>query len=126
LALGALLYRQRSQARPETLVAVLLALEIWILEARRAGGRDRSWWLVPIACAWANVHISYYIGLFVIGIYALGDLAGPRRDAAPGSAPGARGRLWLVLLAGIAASFVNPFGWRALWQPFEYFLYWRH
>ena len=57
VALGALLYRQRSQVRPETLVVVLLALEILILETRRNGGPDRSWWLPMMACAWANVHI---------------------------------------------------------------------
>ena len=60
VVLAGLVYRQRSQLRPETLVAVLLALEIWILAA------------------------------------------------------------------AVAASFANPFGWRALWQPFEYFLTWRH
>src|SRR5262249_20780756 len=38
--MGALVYRQRSQVRPETLVGVLLALELWILETRRAGGPD--------------------------------------------------------------------------------------
>jgi len=31
-----------------------------------------------------------------------------------------------VALAMAAISFVNPYGWRALAQPFEYFLFWRH
>jgi tetratricopeptide (TPR) repeat protein len=31
-----------------------------------------------------------------------------------------------VLLAAVALSFLNPFGWRALWQPFEYLLTWRN
>src|SRR6185369_17113232 len=38
IAVCALVYRQRSMVRPETLVAVLLALELWILETRRQGG----------------------------------------------------------------------------------------
>ncbi len=38
LLLCAFIYRLRSQVRPETLVAVLVALEIWILETRRRGG----------------------------------------------------------------------------------------
>jgi tetratricopeptide (TPR) repeat protein len=34
--------------------------------------------------------------------------------------------LALVGLWALLASFVNPFGWRALWQPFEFFFHWRH
>jgi predicted negative regulator of RcsB-dependent stress response len=34
--------------------------------------------------------------------------------------------LWLTGLAAAAISFVNPSGWRTLWQPFEFWLVWRH
>ena len=119
LVLSGLIYRQRSQVRPESLVAVLLALELWILETRRAGGPDRGPWLIAVACAWANVHVSYPIGLALIGIHALADLVAPR-----GRVRSAR-LLWIGLGA-VAASFLNPFGWRALWQPFEFALTQRH
>ena len=121
LVLCGLVYRQRSQVRPETLVAVLLALEILILEARRAAPvarvwwRDRAWWMVPVAWAWANVHISYPLGLAVLGFHAFEDLA--RRRGA---------RLLGVIAAAVAISFANPFGWATLAQPFEYFTTWRH
>ena len=115
LVLCALVYRQRSQIRPETLVAVLLAAELWILESWRAG-RDRTVWIVAIAWVWANAHISYWVGLALLGIYGLEAIARRRPW---------RKLLW-VGLAAAAFSLVNPWGWRALWQPFEYFLYWRH
>jgi hypothetical protein len=115
--LAGLTWRHRSQVRPETLAAVLIAASIWILETRRAGGPDRSWWLVAIACAYANAHLSYYFGLAIIAIYAL--------DARRRRAPHVR-RLWIVLAAAAAASFLNPFGARALWQPFDYYLRLRH
>jgi hypothetical protein len=35
-------------------------------------------------------------------------------------------RLVWVGLAATAAAFVNPFGWRALAQPFQFALLWRH
>lgn len=111
----ALVYRQRSQVRPETLVAVLLALELWVLEGWRSGGKDRTTWLVGVAWVWANAHISYWVGLAVIGIYVLDAMAAGRRW---------QKLVWVGLAAG-AVSFVNPWGWRALWQPIEYFLYWR-
>ncbi|MBI5709906.1 MAG: hypothetical protein HZC42_06320 [Candidatus Eisenbacteria bacterium] len=115
-----LVLRQRLQVRPESIAAILFAATLWILETRRHGGPDRSAWLVAIALAWANVHISYYLLFVLVGIHAVAaHLARPRPAAAPG-------RLWMVALACLAVSFVNPFGWRALWQPFEYFLVWRH
>ena len=74
MAVAALTYRHRSQVRPETLVGVLLAVQIWILETRRRGGPDRAWWLLVLACVWANVHLSYVLGLLVLA-WALSRLA---------------------------------------------------
>jgi hypothetical protein len=128
VVLAALVYRQRSQIRPETLASVLLALELWILECRRQGGRDHALWLVPIAWVWANCHVSYFLGPVVLGLYHLGSDDAERVTAAGKPRGGARGmapRLPWVGLAMIAISFVNPYGWRALWQPFEFALFWR-
>lgn len=114
--LGALVVHRRTQLRPETWVGVLFALQLWVLETRRQGGRDLGWLLVPIAWAWANSHISYHLGFATLVIHLTdGWLVGPaRRDATR--------RLVLVTAAALAVSFVNPFGWRALAQPFEFVL----
>src|SRR6266487_5894910 len=72
IVICSLVYRQRSLVRPETLAAVLLALEIWILEVRRAraalasgqaagGGGDPAPWLILVAWIWANSHSSYFL-----------------------------------------------------------------
>jgi len=111
-----LVWRGRSQVRPETLAAVLLAAQIWILETRRHGGKDRSPWLIPIASVWANAHNTYFLGLAVIGIHVLNDLIARRPVR----------RLALAALGALAISFLNPFGWRALWQPFDFFLHHRN
>jgi hypothetical protein len=116
VVLAALVYRQRSQIRPETLVAVLLALQFWILERRRHGGRDLRPWLVPLAWVWANVHISYFLAPLILALYVIGAEEPP--------APSRRG--WVIALAMGAVAFLNPHGWRALWQPFEFALTWRH
>lgn len=123
LVLCALVYRQRSQVRPETLVAVVMALWIWILETRRQGGPDRTWLLVPLAWLWVNVHISYHLGFLLLGMHVIDAHVAARRGT-----PGARGpgRLWLVGVAAFALAFVNPWGWRTLWRPFEYPLFWRN
>src|SRR5262249_61383861 len=75
-----------------------------------------------------------YVGLALIGIPAMARRENPSAPP-PGPPPGgvagllarvARLPLFAVLLAAAAVSLANPFGWRALWQPFEYFLVWRH
>lgn len=118
-----MVYRYRSQARPETLVALLLAAQLLVLESWRARGGGRRVWLLPlIAALWSNAHISYSTGLFVTAAYAL-DAVARRARRQPGPPPRT---LLLVLAAAAAASFVHPYGWRALAQPFEYWLLWRH
>lgn len=126
LVVAALTWRYRASVRPETLVAVLLALQIWILETRRRGGPDRSLWLIPLAWMWANVHISYHLGLAMLGVHALNDFVTGQGGNVDKRSWRAAKRMTLIVLAALAISFVNPWGWRALWQPFEYFLYWRH
>lgn len=122
----ALTWRYRANIRPETLVAVLFALQIWILETRRSGGPDRSVWLVPIAWLWANSHISYHFGFAMLGIHLVNDVVRGFRDGDEDGPKPATRRLALVTLAAAVMSFVNPWTWRALWQPFEYILHGRH
>ena len=138
--LCAMVDRGRTQARPETLVAPLFALAIYALVWRRDGGRlrvagralDPALLLVPVTWIWANAHLSYWLTFLLLGGAWLDERLG-RRVAEEGSgagavaAPDAHPRFGLVAIAVVAAlvAFANPFGWRALWQPFEYFLFWR-
>ncbi|MBI1795494.1 MAG: hypothetical protein HYR74_00415 [Candidatus Eisenbacteria bacterium] len=148
IAICALVYRARSQVRPETLVAVLTALQIWVLESRRAlraagargvgaapaaGGlpplaRDPGLALIPVAWVWANTHPSYYMGFVMIGFHVLEDLRLARWGTGPAAVPAAADarRLVLLAIAGLAISFANPWTWRPLWQPFDFFIRLRH
>jgi len=117
-----LIYRSRSMVRPETLAAVLLGLELWLLESRRRHRetpspiwKDRALWTIPVMIVWANAHVSYYLGIFVLAAFAIDDLV-TRRPVA------GRPRLLLVGLLAAAACLINPFGWKALAQPFEFWL----
>jgi hypothetical protein len=137
LVVCALIYRQRSQIRPETLASVWFALTVWLLEGRRQALRagpprlqgvpaaDRTPWLIAVAFVWANSHISYYLGFLVLGIHLIeAEIAsrtspGGLRDRSPR-------RLWWIGLAMAAVSFLNPYGWHALARPFEFVLSLRH
>ncbi|MEO5618166.1 MAG: tetratricopeptide repeat protein [Candidatus Eisenbacteria bacterium] len=112
-----LVYRHRIYVRPETIAAVLTALTLWILLARRGGGPDRSWWLVPIAWIWANAHISYWMLFALLGVHVFADFFDRTKRRPP---------LAWVGLAAMAACFLHPFGWKALAEPFLYATVWRN
>jgi len=138
--LGAMVDRARTQARPETLVAPLFALAIYALVRRRAGARlrlagrglDPALLLIPVTWIWVNAHLSYWLAFLLLGAAWLDDRWGRRAPeensgsmpTAPPALPGP-GLIAIGVIAAVLA-FINPFGWRALWQPFEYFLFWRH
>lgn len=111
-----LAYRYRSQVRPETLTNLLLAGQLYLLELHRQQRRDLRFLIIPIAWVWANAHISYYLSIAILLLYLVCD----RR-----SAQDTRSLLAITVFAALAC-FVNPFGWRALAQPLEYFFVWRH
>lgn len=119
---SALFWRQRWQCRPETLVAPLLAAELFLLETARRRKetvslfRDPLWLLVPLQILWINVHVSYYLGLVVVGGFVLDRFWRSRR----GDRSAAPGRLMLVAAVAAAACMINPYGWRGVWQPFAF------
>jgi hypothetical protein len=138
--------RDRMEARPETLSALLLGAFVWTLERRRNGPKDgkgdATAWLPLLSLMWANVHLSWFLGPALVALHAGEDtwrrLSPPKRvpasrkgrlvaatESHPSSAS-SPSRLWLILVACIAISFLNPFGWRALWEPFDFFLHRRH
>ena len=115
----ALIYRQRSMVRPDTLVVVLLAAQQWLLERRRHGGRV-TLPLVAIALIWINVHLSYVLGLLVLAIDAVaGRRSAPARGAA--RAPATESP-WPALAGAALVTMANPFGWEAAWAPFRFLL----
>jgi hypothetical protein len=146
-----LAYRIRSDIRPETLSAILFAAVLWLLEAERtesatradpiaapghstsdaaiaASPRRTSWrlWLVvPIALLWANTHIGWYTGFALLGAHLAGALAAAARRDGRASALARVRRLALVGLASLAVMLLNPSGWHALAQPFQFAFLWR-
>jgi hypothetical protein len=84
----------------------------WTLDAvlgLREGSSSRWAWLLPVIfCLWANLHIQFIYGLFVLGLACL--------------SPGAGSRWRLVLLTGACflATLINPYHVRLWGVVFEY------
>src|SRR5206468_13110421 len=80
------------------------------------------------AWAWANTHPSYYLGFLVLGLHLVDDPLAARRARGPAGAAARAAVPRLLAIGGLSAavSFLNPWGWRPLWQPFEFALRLRH
>jgi len=112
-------------ARPHVLSWLFVVAWFWILESTESDVTRRTWryrlWLLPLLMVvWVNVHGGFLIGFVLLFIYWLSSmwawctLNEPRlEESLEKIAAGKRSRdLLLVGLASLAASFVNPYGWR--------------
>jgi hypothetical protein len=95
--------RARLAARPEQITVAFVLLFLLLFERARRTGRDRTWWLIPVQIAWANLHPGWILGPLAAGLYGTLEMA-------RGSAGDRRRALrWLVLgLTLYAAGAVSP------------------
>jgi hypothetical protein len=85
---------------------LLAVLVLWIAERER-----RLLYVVPlIACIWANLHGSFLLAPAILLIYTFGNWLGGQ--------PGIR--FAAASLASLAATFINPYGWRLHSHVFAY------
>lgn len=104
LLLGFLVAAQGSSLRSQVLGLLCLAA-LLALVADRGAHRGRLWLVIPLFAAWANLHGSFPVGLALLGLATVEDVAG--RDHA-------RQAIATLALAAVA-TLVNPFGldvWR--------------
>jgi hypothetical protein len=85
--------------RPQMFTYLFLALTILILEGRR-----HLWLLPPLLLVWANCHAGFIMGWVAMGAYC-GEALYYRSQGKP--IEGER-RLWIMCLAAIAVSGLNP------------------
>src|SRR5207244_2855020 len=72
-------------------------------------------------CLWINLHGSWLFGLIVLGVFILSGLAEGEWGiiAARRFTRAELGKLLAVAIATVGALFVNPFGYRLVWYPFD-------
>ena len=111
-------------ARTIVIAYLALSAEMIIVEAAERGRTRLLWLLPPLFCLWINLHGSWFIGLGLLSLYILCGLfsidIGVFKQAA--FSPSARNRLILVFLGCVVAVFVNPYGWRLVWNPLDMLL----
>lgn len=118
---------QRYLERPHMFTFVFTAAYMFLIARYRYAGRHRAWlWaIVPLHVLWVNLHSGFFLGIMVLGAFAVGellasvraDLTGARsHDVLPG-----RDVIFLLCLPALclAASLINPYGYRLLLFPFR-------
>lgn len=120
IGLAALATRGFWAPRPQIVTYLGLATLWAIVWEYRAGRSDRLAWLPFLTAVWVNLHGGFFIGLAVLGLATLGQLADrlfDRGEAAP-PLPG-WGRMAAVWALCVGASVLNPYHLRALRFPLE-------
>ncbi|MGA2569383.1 MAG: hypothetical protein ABSF23_02580 [Terracidiphilus sp.] len=110
-----------SGARTIVIAYLALSAEMAIIEAAERGKKRLLWLLPPLFCIWINLHGSWLIGLGYFGLYIVCGLfpvnVGALEQRAFSAAD--RSRLILAFVASAAALWLNPYGWRLVWNPFD-------
>ncbi len=109
-------------ARPHVFTLLFLSVSVWVIERDRVGPSPRIWWLVPLTVVWTNLHGGFLALVAVLGLTAVGTAieASIAREAWGG--PKWRSALRYAIVAGacLAASLVNPYGYKLHAHVIEY------
>ena len=100
---------------------VYMVILLIILQRFRQRGNAPLWVIPVLFCLWANTHGSWSLGLilfFLIGASGLVGGSWGRVDSVRWTPTQLR-KLILTGIASIGGLFVNPFGWRLVYYPFD-------
>ena len=120
-ALGFVLMWVNAGARTILFAYLAMSAEMAVLEAVERGHRRMLWLLPPLFCLWINLHGSWIIGIALLALYVGCGLfpidAGIFQQEKFSTEQ--RNRLLMVSGASLAILFINPYGWRLLWNPLD-------
>ena len=106
----------RSEVRPEVFSLVFLGLEIWLLLPIFKKKQLKWWiWLIFgfIQISWVNLHLFFFLSWGVVGAMLIQQLLQKNKAAT---------RFFVILLGiVVGASFINPFGYKGVIEPFFIF-----
>ena len=108
---------------PRTILFGYAYLVVLLIVLQRFRQKDsRVVWMIPaLFCLWVNTHGSWLIGLILFSIITAAGFARGSWGAVSAEpwTASQRKKLLLVWVASVAALFVNPFGSRLVFYPFD-------
>ncbi len=109
IAVGAI--ANRTVPRADMFTALLFVALLTALWRYHETGRGPLWSLPLLMLAWVNLHLGFVAGLALMGAYLGIELLETFRPARRKAAIDRLRASWGWLLAGVAATLVNPWGW---------------
>ncbi len=103
----------RAEVRPEIFSVLFLGLETWLLLTITAERQLRSrWWFVfgLIQILWVNLHLFFFLSWGLVGAMLLQQLIQRNNQASK--------FMGILLLVVIVTSFISPFTYRGVIEPF--------
>ncbi len=113
--------------RPVFFSMIFYAVTLTLLvTSQRTGRTETLYWLPLVFFLWANCHIQFVYGIFVVGLFAgvqvlqqLGERSGfTPQFVEPSRLPS--GKVLLVLLACLAATCIGPYSYHLYLTAFDY------
>ena len=108
-----------SDLRPENFTLLFFTVTLYFLEKSRLGGIPRGRAprvkLFLFFAVWINLHAGCFYGLALLGLYAAGEFFAeqlPFIYGGPAVRPGRSLEYLKLFLLGLAATLVNPYGWK--------------
>jgi hypothetical protein len=100
---------------------LLMILLLIIMQRLQQRGKAPLWLLPPLFCVWANTHGSWAIGLILFFLIGVAGLVGGfwGRVESTRWTPSQMRQLAMSGAASVAALFINPYGWRLVYYPFD-------
>ncbi|MFH1255587.1 MAG: hypothetical protein V1667_03930 [bacterium] len=106
-----LLLSERVDIRPEMFSYLFIAISYYLVEDLRANGYGKKLiWLAPMFLIWANLHIYFFIGLFLASLAMLEQLILKTKDAK---------NFFYITLSSWAACLLTPNFIKGLLYPFN-------
>lgn len=121
LSLVTLLYLpvlfERTDIRPEMFSFLLLSIFMVLLYKYKESGGKWILWLVPLELLWVQLHISFIIGLIIIGLFLIDNLMTNRKNLFNSTTT----TLILTLLGATLITIFNPNGISGALYPVRIF-----
>ena len=110
--------------RPGAISVLFFLLELHVLVSAQRKANPRLLWIIPaIFVLWANIHIEFVTGLFMLGIFCLEPLARKLVEMSRGLRTPVdeyTRQLWMTGIASGVAVMLNPYGPYLLTSAFNY------
>jgi len=111
--------------RPGAISVFFFVVELYVFFLAQRRSNPRLLWILPVLlCLWANIHIEFVTGLFLLGVLCLEPyldaLVQNRLQMRLPALDVFHRQLWLAFAASLVAVMVNPYGPKLLGTVFQY------